>query len=178
MAFTTLPTWIVERLRASRLTTVNTAITELRPLYVRKASDETVNNSSTLQDDNELLLTPSISHTYLLDGQIFYSTGTTPDLKLAFTFPTGAVLAWSLFGYKFDGSSFESEYRTSTWQAASGTSNAVAGTTATYDVVHVRGILRMSTTAGNLQLQWAQNTANASNTVVKADSWLRLTMVD
>jgi hypothetical protein len=44
-------------------------------------------------------------------------------------------------------------------------------------VILVQGILIVSSTSGNLQFQWAQNTANASNSSVKANSYLLLRRV-
>jgi len=155
-----------------RATVLEALITELRPIYARKSVDETVNGSASLQNDDHLVVTLAASATYEFEALIFYSSGTTPDIKFAFTFPAGATCSWAPVGLKFDGVNFEAEVRTSTWQAASGTSNAVAGTAATYDTARLRGIIRLGSTAGALQLQWAQNTSNGSNTTVKADSFL------
>jgi len=168
MALTSLP-GAGAKLRA---TVLEALITEVRPLYARKTADETVNGSASLQNDDHLAIVLAASATYEIDVQLFYSSASTPDIKFALTFPTGATCSWAPIGYKSDGTNFEAEFRTSTWQAASGTSNAVAGTAATYDAALIKGIIRVGSTAGTLQVQWAQNTSNGSNTTVKADSSL------
>jgi hypothetical protein len=40
-----------------------------------------------------------------------------------------------------------------------------------------RGTVTVGTTAGNLVLQWAQNTSSTTPTIVIAGSWLRVTRV-
>jgi hypothetical protein len=39
------------------------------------------------------------------------------------------------------------------------------------------GLFRMSSTAGNITLQWAQNTSDATATVMYTDSWLQFTRI-
>jgi hypothetical protein len=139
----------------------------LVPLLVRKTALETVNNSTTLQNDDEIFWTPATSAVYQLELVVMYNSGTIPDLKLAFTVPTGAALTWAaLYVDPSSGSMTVSANLTTGVLAIGGTAGDVH--------CLVQGVLVMSTTAGNLQLQWAQNTANASNSNVLAGSHGRL----
>lgn len=161
MAFTTYPA-AGDDLTA---TTLQALISELRPLYAEKTADETVNNSAALQDDNELVLAVAANTKYEVTSLIRYNSGTTPDLKVKYTVPTGATLKWAMFaagsgvflGYQQD---------ETTTAANDGAGVGVA--------CLVKGILTVGVNAGSLTTQWAQNTANASNTIVQAGSYLLL----
>lgn len=147
-----------------------TALNTLAPLVARKTADETVNNSAVLQNDNELVLAVEANTSYIVWCHLVQQSGTTPDFKFEFTFPTGATRAgWNAFGGN-----------TANWQAtlanANGGSSGINGTGANSSV-DVYGLLVVGSTAGNLQLVWAQNTANASDTIVRAGSFLHLTRV-
>lgn len=149
---------------------------QLVPLRARKSADQTLTPSSTtLQNVSELSVSVSASTNYDFEAVFLYDTGTTPDIKLAFTFPAGATLSYGPGGYLATGINFESFF-TAVHRQASGTSFAVGGLGAgTVAGVHVQGTLIVSTTAGTFQVQAAQNTSNASDTIVKADSRIRLT---
>ncbi len=159
MAFTTVPA-AGAKLRASVLSSL---ITEVRPLFVRKAADETVNNSTTLQNDDELLLPVAANATYWLYLRLLVSSGTTPDFKMLFTFPTGLVMK------------LHNLLPTPTVSVPyDQTTTAAMSTTGADATFQVEGLVRVGSTAGTLQVQWAQNTLEASNTIVRADSTMRL----
>jgi hypothetical protein len=161
LAFTTIPS-AGARIYAS---TLSSLITELRPVTARKTVDETVNNSATLQNDDELFVAVEASLTYDFEAEIFYNSGTTPDFKFGWTFPAGLTMTYSV--YAAGGAVFlgYSEIQTSV-PVIDGQGAAVAAL--------LKGTVIVFSTAGTLQLQWAQNTANASNTVVAAGSYIRL----
>lgn len=148
---------------------------QLVPLRATLTGDVTLTPSSTtLQDVTGMAVTPATNTTYELEGVIFYDTSGTPDIKLAFTYPSGATFSWGPAGLKFDGTDFQSHF-TAVHREVSATSTPVAGLGSGTEVtVHIQGKLVMGGTAGSLQLQAAQNTSNASNTIVKSDSWMRL----
>ena len=136
-------------------------------IVVRKTSDETVNNSTTLQNDDHLVIAVGANEVWYFEALLLYNSGTTPDIKFAFTVPSGASLSWSLVN-KGDTSGGDAALQLS---QTSGAALIVLGTAGIH-VCLVKGIVRMSSTAGNLQLQWAQQVANASDTKVLTDSWL------
>jgi hypothetical protein len=162
----------------SGLTITGTTITAAASLsglssiqLVRKTSDETVNNSSTLQDDDTLLAALAASEVVTFQCFIIFDSGTTPNFKAAFTVPGGATIVynWSS-GISIDTSLAAGRENTA---SASGTALVWGG----YGVgskaaATLTGTVINGATPGNLTLQWAQNTANASNTKVYAGSFL------
>jgi len=120
-----------------------------------KTSDETVSNSTTPQDDDELLFTPAINKTY---GWLFHWNviGTTvADIRGAFTIPSGAVMT----------------RENGTWSSLTMSNNADATNIVIYSLgsevnrgVLQMGSLVMSSTAGDVNWTWAQGTAEVSDT--------------
>lgn len=142
-------------------------LNDLAPRYAYKSSDETVNNTATLQSDDFLLLDVAASTRYEFELYITYTSNTTPDLKLGWTLPTGAS---NSYVYQFfDGA---------TWVASSGATVPTAGVAiggfGAALPARFQGVITISTTAGTMQIVWAQNTANASNTTIHAGSYLRV----
>lgn len=134
-----------------------------------KASDETVNNSTTLQDDDELVVSVASNETIYFEMHVIVNSNTTADWKMAFTVPSGATLSWNGI----------SGIIINTNGSPAGNADIEAGGTSDFqggagaNQVHtIIGHVINSTTAGNLQLQWAQNTLDASDTIVRAQSRL------
>lgn len=139
---------------------------------VRKASDETVNNSTSVQDDNELFIPLDANSTYVFEGLIIYNSSTVADFQIDFTVPSGATGRRNII----HGTSAISSCSTTSINYNGGSITAVAsgigGTGADCDFPIV-GTVTTSGTSGNFQVQWAQNTLEASDTIVKAGSYLR-----
>lgn len=128
---------------------------------VRKSADETVNNSSTLQNDDTLLVSLAANENVHFTMYLRINSGTTPDFQYAFTVPTAATV-----GHNFwFGTNPVDETQ------GSGTPEVVA-TTGNDQSFVVQGFVANGANAGNLQLQWAQSIANASDTKVLANSYL------
>lgn len=130
---------------------------------VVKSTDEIVNNSSTLQDDDELLFTPSINKVYHGRLVIFNDGGSTPDIKFAFTIPTGATIEWG---------GLNSLFRVANALSADGTTAITAASQNATAFWWQEFVLVMSSTSGAVTLQWAQALATSSDTTVKAGSYL------
>lgn len=141
-----------------------------RGLHAYKSADETVNNSATFQNDDHLFVSVQANGVYDLFLYAVYSSGGTPDFKEQFTAPAGAALEASFFDT--NGGAFQ-------WSAtgALGAVTALAGTGANAPFV-IRATLFMGGNSGTLQWQWAQNTANASDTIVRKGSRLSLLRLD
>lgn len=165
MAFTTIPS-SGAKLRASVLSAL---VTEIRPLMARKTIDETIISSSTLQNDDELFLVVAANCVYRIAARINYNSGTTPDFKMAFTYPSGLTMKYAANQVPAAGSAFaEFESIETTIQLAEGAGADRA--------LLIEGIV-IVTTGGTLQIQWAQNTLTASNTIVRAGSYMELRRV-
>jgi hypothetical protein len=142
-----------------------TSLEALRRLFARKSADETVNNSATYQADDHLVVAGAASITYAVVLNMIVNSGTTPDIKVRFTLPAGATATnWSVHLTQSG----------ATATIASMTTGSGVGTAAVDEGLLFLGLIIMSTTAGNIQVDWAQNTANASNTIVRSNSYLLL----
>jgi len=139
----------------------------LVPKIVAKVADETVNNSSAMQNDNELFIAVAASKKYRLLSRIIYNSNSTADMKFQFTYPVGLTATYSLLcvGSGLATWAVYEQYETGV--------GIVEGAGADRSII-INGTVAVGGTAGTLQLQWAQNTANLSNTVVKAGSYLEL----
>ena len=132
-----------------------------------KAADETVNNSTTLQDDDHLLFAVAANEKWQFEGHIFYSTSTVADLKATFSGPASAV---GHITFETD----VSETATNFESTALGTGEAISGDGAgLIRGMRFWGAIANGANAGNLAFQWAQNTAEVSNTVVHAGSYIK-----
>ena len=129
---------------------------------IRKTADETVNNNSTLQDDDDLKWTVAANEVWAFNLFLRLTSGATPDLKYNWTGPAGATLHWE-----------------ETWGEAPQERGFPSGDRiipclglGVYQAVIARGVVVNGANAGTVQLQWAQNTADASDTKVLANSWI------
>lgn len=128
---------------------------------IRKTADQTVNNSTTLVDDTHLLFAIGSSETWFYQALVVFNTGATPAIKFGMTVPSGATLVRTV------------------GRNIAAASNAllqlgviaVAGTGSDIATFLV-GTVVNGTTAGDVQVQWAQNVADASDTKVLTNSWI------
>jgi hypothetical protein len=135
-----------------------------------KVADEIVNTSAALQNDDHLLFAVAASEVWDFQISLFFDSGTTPDIKFAITVPAGATLLWAPTGQNDGGTAYED----SVVQTVSGTAFSQQGTgVGTIRHCRIAGVVICGATPGNVQLQWAQNTSNGSNTTVKAGSNLK-----
>jgi len=133
------------------------------PLFAIKAADETVNNTTTVQDDNHLSLSVASNTTYGVE-LAFYAVGASSSsdgIDWRFTVPSGASMSMG-------------EDSDTAWV------DATAEVSDAYEVSslaakHYTGKLVTSGAAGTATMQWAQKTAHASNLTLVQGCWLRLT---
>lgn len=135
----------------------------------RTTGDQAVNASETLVNVTNMSVPLGANQTWAFTAYIraISVTSATPDIKFAFTVPTGSELSWSCTT-KLNTAEAVALCDTIT---SSGTSQAFgAGTTNRGIVLH--GNVLTSSTTGNLQLQFAQNTSTAEDTRVDSRSSL------
>jgi hypothetical protein len=134
-----------------------------------KSADSTaVNNSETLVNCTELLWATTASAVYAFEAVIFASAAnTTADFKCGWTVPASTTMSWN---------------RTDLFNAASGatpTVLAAVGDAITSGSANgswgmvFKGVAFTSTTAGNIQFQFAQGTADVSDVKVLKGSNIR-----
>ncbi len=142
----------------------NTGVLTLKNIAIAKAADETVNNSDTLQDDDELKFDAKANTKYNITIFLFLNSSGVADFKYDFSIPAGA----------------SGDMQTGNW-SSSGSNDAtdigtpiVVATTAVVRVTCILARMEIAATAGEVAFQWAQNTAEVSNTIVKAGTCLSM----
>lgn len=161
-----------QELRASDLNA-----TIIRVAY--NSASTTKNASTTFGDATGLTIALEANTTYGWDCYLAYNTGRTPDVKIAWAAPAGATGHWGAYGLSTTESGSGIGSLTALRVNAYGdASPIVLGGNDTPSVpgpmvARPMGFIVVSATAGSLQLRFAQNTSNASNTVINAGCWLR-----
>jgi len=140
--------------------------------YVLKSADESVNLSTTLQNDNDLAYTVAATGTYIADLWLYVTSAANAagDLNVGFSFPTG-TLHYSAVGLGLGLASGNDGTVTppTILSATSGSSVLGLGLSTALLLVRVHAIL-IATATGTLQFMWCQNSSNANNSTVKAGS--------
>lgn len=143
--------------------------------YARRTADGTpVNNSTVLVSDPVLTGSLTTGGTYQWEAGIFYDSGTTGDVKFAFTTPTFAAgnMRWMGMGLATTATTNEGDVRIATVNA-SGTATQFGGIgVGSIIFARLEGFITATSTA-NLQLQMAQNAVEAVNTTIRTGSYLR-----
>mgnify|MGYP001558419133 CR=1 FL=1 len=133
---------------------------------VVKTADETVNNSATLQDDNVLLFAVAANEKWQFEGVLMIQSNSTADFKLTFSGPTGSVGQFSRIFRE-----------AATDNAGNGdlgdVDNSIAIVGGGRVFILFWGAIVNGANAGNLTLQWAQNTATVVDTIVHAGSYIK-----
>jgi|SRR5882757_2660360 len=153
------------------------SLNAMQPLIAIKTAGEAVTSSTAMQNDNELFLPAVASATYLMELYLMYDSSTASDIKIGWTVPTGATMIWAPMGANL-GEATNSAVLSMNLQSRVETETAnLGGSTSTGIGATAWGVLIMSTTAGNLQFQWAQATSGATATNVRVPSTLKLTRI-
>ncbi|MBD9723438.1 hypothetical protein PV755_45455 [Streptomyces caniscabiei] len=155
-----------QRLRASLLRSMQWQT-------VRKTADTSRSATTTYADDPHLVFPAEANGVYTMLGWVKYFADPTPDIKMQFSVPTDCLGEW---GWNMPGSGTTTtgttgySIRTETNDVTNGRTGY--GTSDSQHMTPLGGTFRMSTTAGNIALQWAQNTSNATATILYTDSFL------
>jgi hypothetical protein len=139
---------------------------------IKKPTDQSITNSSTLQDDADFQFAAAANVWYLVHCyMVLVATSTTPDWKFAWSLPAGAsVLAfapeWNQSVAAWNNVSVASS------PAAINTGTLVQGSNNNTHAMNFVAILQIAGTPGTAKLQWAQNTAGGVGvtSTVKAGS--------
>lgn len=124
--------------------------------YVTKSADTSRASTATTAADPHLTLAVAANAVYDVECVAVWTTGG-GGLRATWTAPSGAGMVWT----DNDGVGVATAAGVVTFASTTGTT--------------FKGTLTTSATAGSLTLSWAQSTSNASATVLKAGSSLKLT---
>lgn len=130
-------------------------------IKIPKVSDETIDTSTTLQNDDELFFPVDANKVYAVTGVIRFTTGTTPNIKFTWAAPAGATWVFRSQGNGASG----------TWES-SGSATKTPNGAATHLIFVFWGHVVVAGNAGVVQLQWAQNTSDGGDTTVNAGSYI------
>ena len=140
---------------------------------VRRTTSQTVNNSTTLVDDTQLKLELAASETVYFEAVVRYSGDDTADIKIAFVGPTGATIRWDNYNSIFINTS--DVVTVSTGEVIEGNSRSFGCAAASgLRTLNIKGYVQTSTTAGALQMQFAQAAAVAADTTIQFNSVLKV----
>ena len=129
-------------------------------------------NGTAYANDPELVLPVAANAAYRFYCYLHYDGGPmgSSDLNVEWAVPSGATYSLHADGYNAGNVDLAGNTYQNGTGIVFGTSGAgvLRGATMT-------GILTVSSTSGNLQLQARQNTADATDTIIHVQSYLRLT---
>jgi len=143
-----------------------------------KTANETVNNSAALQNDDHLLLAVGANEIWIAEFTLLlWAASSTADWKFGFSYPAGCSLYFANSGGGANvasGPCWSAPGATGTIIALAvegeniqnaGQSNVAGATGGRVVVLIINGA-----TAGNVNFQWAQNTATVENNTILANS--------
>lgn len=133
------------------------------PTIVRKTANETVNNSANLQNDDELKFAIAANEVWDVYLKVFYTSSAVADFRAGVVGPAGCVINGVLHKFDLAGTFL---------MAGVGLDNYNAQGTVAGRWTSIHFTIRNGGTPGNLQFRWAQNTAEATNTIVYANSYV------
>src|SRR5262249_48926995 len=144
------------------------------PLYAEKTSGFTATSNTTLANDPQLVLALAANAVYIMDTYLWYDGGTlgASDLKAFLTGPSGVGYVVQTLYYNAAGNDMERLTQNTGFTFLMGTEG-----TGTPRAATVKGRVSTSSTSGNLQWQFAQNTSSATTTTVHSQSYMMLTRV-
>lgn len=159
--------YLIAEARAERFNGVNWISSTTRNLFqaVRRTTDAAaINNSVALVNDATLTTAlPNVTGIYRFRDTIIYSSSQTADYKVAYTFPGTAWWGGNGIAVGAAGTTGDGQYAVTT---VSGTSAPFGGANVgTRLILIVDGEVTLAGVGGNLVLQYAQQTLDATNTI-------------
>jgi len=148
------------------------------PDIVIKPANETVTSSTTLQNDDDLFVSVEANAQYDVFLTVFHdSEATSGDIKFSWTGPSGATMNWGVHTPTLTTTSSTTVPDTNMQVRLINEVVETGGADNTGTTMFASGSLTTSSTAGTLQLQWAQQTSNATASTVRAGSKLHVRRV-
>jgi hypothetical protein len=131
-----------------------------------KSGDESVTSSTTSQNDDHLVLNIGANETWLIQYDIFLTVGASTNFKWKLSVPSGGSAAAHV---KPANSANGADISDATSDTTSTTSTASGSNHVHYQIF---AKVTSSSTAGAVQLQWAQGTSNGTALTLKSRSKL------
>lgn len=141
---------------------------------VVKLADQTVNNNAVDVDDAELVLDIAVNEVWQLEWVLFVecgALGATSDFKVGITMPAGATVIKGVIGPS-TGATVATGASAANRALGAGTSQSVGTLDSGLVAVVMKAVVTNGANAGTVKAVWSQNSAQVSNTTVKAGSYL------
>ncbi|GAA4221562.1 hypothetical protein FHR32_005137 [Streptosporangium album] len=141
-------------------------------LFKRKTADESVVNSTTVQDDNDLTVTVGANRVYDVLLRLKLEGGSNGDFSYNWTLPSGASIDLAVTSM----STVVSGNEASIYNHSFPGGDRLLGmntTPATASIV-MQGLLIVGGTSGAVTFRWAQATSSTTTLFVKATSYMIL----
>lgn len=144
-------------------------------LYAQNTANQTVTSSTTMVNATNLVFAMSANGVYAFQAVLMTSGGSNAgDIKIGFTMPTGARIDYG--GTGLADSVLSGTQGVVSTQAyddqSSPTTFLPFAVSTSFNQIVIFGQCRMSSTAGNFQLQFAQLGSSATGTVLRARSYM------
>lgn len=149
----------------------------LAPVIVRKTADQSVSNSTALTSDSALSMAVAANSEYDVEVKLVYEAPTANDIKVAFTFPTGAAMPWGVLSVVAGATGTTGDLQPFAFGSPSPDAafNLGGGGAGNQLLALIKGTLIVGSTAGALQFRFAQVTAGSgTSAIVKAGTTMRL----
>jgi hypothetical protein len=150
-------------------------------MWIYKTATESVTNSTTMQNDDAFAFGVAVNSAYAVESFLPYDGAADPagGLKMGFTGPTGASLYFANFGANGTGSpgGTLTDQNVVVEGFAAGSPRGVGTNAGTIMSCTPTGVVVVGGTAGTVQFQWAQRTANATATRILSAAWMKLTKI-
>lgn len=140
---------------------------------VRQGSDQTVNNTAVLVASAVEI--PVVANAlYRYQAFINYRSGTTADFKYNWTLPSGASMQRFIAGAGTSATGGPSNFTTTLWRRLTESTDAPIGGAGNTNntMILETGEIDTGANAGDVTLVFAQNTADASDTILGAVTWV------
>ena len=143
-------------------------------LFIVKSADESVTNSTTLQDDDHLLFPVGANETWNFEAALFVD-GNSGHIKYAIDVPSGTlkidIRQWAGTGVGNTPHEIVTVDNTATTTSFdinnTGTSSA-----------YINGLVTSGGTGGSVIIRWAQRSSNGTPTYVRQNSYLKATRLN
>jgi hypothetical protein len=144
--------------------------------FGRLAASATKTNDGTFSNLTGMSVAVGPNEVWEIETTLFYNTNSIADLQVRFNaIPSGGTLTYALVGQDPSASTVGiSDFTRTSGNAAKALGgNGPGGAPGTLDLGAVlRGLYRGGANGGTLQLQWAQNLANAGQSTIYANSYI------
>jgi hypothetical protein len=139
----------------------------LAPLSAYRASDSSQNLTTTLTNDDVLVIPLAANGVYIFWFNLVYSGSSKSGFKYTVSAPSGSAGHYNLIADNAGGGSFQGEFTMGQVYAVTiGTTNARYST-------HGQGLVTCGNAPGNLVIQYAENASDTANgAYVRLDSFI------